>query len=359
MINVTKSYLPPIEEYQKYLSKIWENSWLTNQGPLVTELEHQLREYLGIENLLFVSNGTIALQLAIKALGLKGEIITTPFSYVATTASIIWENCTPVFADIHLENLCLNPQKIEKLITKRTTAILATHVFGIPCDVEAIEQVAIKYNLKVIYDGAHAFGVKYKNKSVFEYGDIATLSFHATKLFHTVEGGAVIVKDNELLKKIRLYRSFGHIGDHHYSIGINGKNSEFHAAMGLCNLPRVNDFIAQRKSIGNIYLSELNSLPVTFPEISGSADYNYSYFPVFFRNVEELLKTKNYLAEHQVNTRRYFYPSLNTLPYLSSSNACPVSEDIAKRVLCLPFYQQLTNENVLFICSLIKRAFML
>ena len=200
MINVTKSYLPPIEEYLKYLSGIWENSWLTNQGPLVVELEKQLKDYLGVENLLFVSNGTIAIQLAIKALELKGEIITTPFSYVATTTSVIWENCTPVFADIDKNSLCIDPDKIEKLITPDTSAILATHVFGHACDILRIEEIANKYKLKIIYDGAHAFGVKVGNESIFNFGDVSTISFHATKLFHTVEGGAIITKDKELIK---------------------------------------------------------------------------------------------------------------------------------------------------------------
>jgi dTDP-4-amino-4,6-dideoxygalactose transaminase len=357
MINVTKSYLPPIEEYQKYLSQIWESSWLTNQGPLAQELEFKLKEKLGVKNLLFVSNGTIAIQLAIKALDLKGEIITTPFSYVATTTSILWENCTPVFADIDPETCCINPLQIESLITKKTSAILATHVYGIPCDVDSIAEIAKKHNLKIIYDGAHAFGVKYKTKSVFEHGDISTLSFHATKLFHTVEGGAIIVQDDELYKKILLYRSFGHIGDDYYSIGINGKNSEFHAAMGLCNLPYIDDIITRRKTIAARYLSNLKTLPLAFPEIPESVEYNYAYFPIFFQDEKELLTVREKLSLQNINTRRYFYPSLNKLPYINSINNCPVSEDIAKRVLSLPFYPQLTFEEVDWICSLIKGVF--
>lgn len=357
MINVTKSYLPPIEEYQKYLSKIWESSWLTNQGPLAQELELKLMEHLGVKNLLFVSNGTIAIQLAIKALALKGEIITTPFSYVATTTSILWENCTPVFVDIDRGTCCINPDQIESLITKKTSAILATHVYGIPCAVEKIDEIAKKNNLKVIYDGAHAFDVKYKARSIFEYGDVSTLSFHATKLFHTVEGGAIIVQDDELYQKILLYRSFGHIGDDYYSIGINGKNSEFHAAMGLCNLTKINDIILRRKAIANQYSSNLKSLPLTFHEIPEFVEYNYAYCPVFFQSENELLNVRDKLMAQNVNTRRYFYPSLNKLPYIKSLNDCPVSEDIAKRVLCLPFYPQLTFEEVDWICSLIKEAF--
>ncbi len=357
MINVTKSFLPPIEEYQKYLEGIWKNSWLTNQGPLVQELETKLKEYLGVENLLFVSNGTIAIQLAIKALELKGEVITTPFSYVATTTSVIWENCTPVFADIDTNSLCIDPQKIEKLITPETSAILATHVFGHACDVFAIEEIAKKNNLKVIYDGAHAFGVKINNNSIFNYGDVSTISFHATKLFHTVEGGAIITRDKELIKKLYLYRSFGHIGDDYFTVGINGKNSEFHAAMGLCNLSRVDEFISQRKIVADLYISEIKSLPLKIPEISENLKYNYSYFPVLFRSEDELIKVKRQLEKNEVNTRRYFYPSLNNLPYVKSSAPCPVSEDISKRILCLPFYQELTIEQTIKICSIIKTAF--
>lgn len=356
MINVTKSYLPPIEEYQKYLSKIWESSWLTNQGPLVQELEHKLKEYLGVENLLFVSNGTIAIQIAIKALDLKGEIITTPFSYVATTSSIIWENCTPVFADIDNRSLCIDPKNIEKLITPNTTAILATHVFGHPCEVVAIQKIAEKFNLKVIYDGAHAFGVKINDLSIFTFGDVSTISFHATKLFHTVEGGAIITKDKALAEKLFLYRSFGHIGDSYFSLGINGKNSEFHAAMGLCNLPKVDGFIIQRKTITDLYKSELHSQPIDIPEVAQGITYNYSYFPVLFRSEKELMTVKTHLEKNELNTRRYFYPSLNNLPYIKLPSHCPQSENISARILCLPMYQQLPTEDVTRICSLIKEV---
>ena len=195
MINVTKTFLPPINEYIEYLEKIWESNWITNQGPLSEELESRLKDFLNVDNLLLVSNGTIALQLAIKALALKGEIITTPYSYVATTNSILWENCTPVFCDIENKTFCIDADLIESKITDNTSAIMATHVYGFPCDVEKIKSVADKHNLKIIYDGAHAFGVKFKNESLLNFGDISTVSFHATKLFHTIEGGAVICKD--------------------------------------------------------------------------------------------------------------------------------------------------------------------
>jgi dTDP-4-amino-4,6-dideoxygalactose transaminase len=357
MINVTRSYLPPLEEYTKYLQGIWERNWLTNYGPLVNELEGELKKFLGLKFLQFTSNGTIALQLAIKALGLKGEIITTPFSYVATTGAILWENCTPVFVDIEASSFCIDANKVEESITEKTTAILATHVYGLPCDVLAIDKIARKYNLKVIYDGAHAFGVKIKGESIFNYGDISTCSFHATKLFHTIEGGAIICRDQELDKKIFLLKTFGHIKDDHISTGINGKNSEFNAAMGLSILPKIGELISRRRDIAELYRKELGALSISFPDIPKHVDYNYAYFPVLFENENLLLKVKNFLADRNVNTRRYFFPSLNKLPYIASDYPCPVSEEISARILCLPFYPELTHDDILFICSLIKSLF--
>jgi dTDP-4-amino-4,6-dideoxygalactose transaminase len=228
MIPVTKTFLPQMEEYQEYIQGIWNRNWLTNNGPLVNELELRLKEYLQVKHLLFLGNGTIALQIAIKALGLKGEIITTPFSYVATTSSIVWEGCTPVFVDIDEATLNIDPEKIETAITPKTSAILATHCFGNPCDIDAIQQIADRYNLKVIYDAAHCFGTKYKGRSVFDYGDISTTSFHATKIFHTIEGGAVFTQDPDLLKKMAYMRNFGHDGPERFAeLGINGKIRSF------------------------------------------------------------------------------------------------------------------------------------
>jgi len=345
MINVTKAYLPPLEEYNFYLQKIWESSWLTNEGPLAKELEAQLKAYLDVPNFLFTSNGTIALQIPLKAMELTGEIITTPFSYVATTTAILWESATPVFADIEENTFCIDPTKIEALITPKTCAILATHVYGYPCQVEAIQKIAQQYNLKVIYDGAHAFGVKYKNKSIYHYGDVSTLSFHATKLFHTVEGGGMICHDKSLNDKLQLYKTFGHYMDDYFTIGINGKNSEFHAAMGLCNLPRVPEFILQRKLLSELYQKNLAGFKLQFPKLSEDVEYNYAYFPIILETEDCLLKLKNKLAESEINTRRYFYPSLNKLPYLKGE-PCPVSESISSRVLCLPLYQELLPEEV-------------
>lgn len=355
MINVTKTYLPPLEDYNKYLEGIWERAYVTNRGPLVLELEAQLKEYLKVKHLLFVSNGTIALQLAIKALNLTGEIITTPFSYVATTTSILWENCTPVFVDIEPNTFCINPDLIEASITELTTAILVTHVYGYPCDVNRLKVIADKHRIKLIYDGAHAFGVEVEERSLLDFGDISTLSFHATKLFHTIEGGAVVTNDDELARQIMLYHQFGHVYEDYFTMGVNGKNSEFHAAMGLCTLPLVPKFIQKRLEICALYDKELIPLGLQRPIQPDNIKYNGSYYPVLFSSEEQLLKVKNVLASNDINSRRYFYPSLNTLPYIPYIS-CPVSEDVSKRVLCLPLYYELEIEDVVRICSIIKSA---
>jgi dTDP-4-amino-4,6-dideoxygalactose transaminase len=353
MINVTKTYLPPLEEYVRYLEGIWERGWLTNHGVLTLELEQKLKEYLDVKHLYLVNNGTIALQIAIKALGLKDEIITTPFSYVATVSSIVWENCKPVFCDIIKDDFTIDVNKIEKLITRDTSAILATHVYGFPCNVEKINLIAQKHNLRVIYDAAHAFGVKYKSKSVLQYGDISTLSFHATKLFHTVEGGAVITNDDDIAHKISYMRNFGHNGpEAFFGLGINGKISEFHSAMGLCILPKIENFILIRKEIKELYDNLLKHTALVFPVITNDSNYNYSYYPVIFPSEEKLLKVRKVLNDNEVFPRRYFYPSLNSLNYVNKQDTL-VSEDISKRVLCLPIYIELDEVSVNSICNII------
>lgn len=354
-INVTKSFLPPIEEYQEIIKGIWENTWLTNNGPLVRKLEEQLKEYLNVENLLFVGNGTIAIQIALKALNLTGEIITTPFSYCATTTSILWENLQPVFVDIESKTFNINADLIEAAVTEKTSAIMATHVYGRPCDVEKIEEIAKKYNLKVIYDGAHGFGATYKGKSVLSFGDITTCSFHATKVFHSIEGGCIVCNDNDLTKKLELYRSFGHKNDDYYTMGINGKNSEFHAAMGLCNLPKVADIINNRRIVSEKYDALLNWEKLSRPtnNIAGF-EYNYAYYPVLLASEAKLLQVTEALKKEDITPRRYFYPSLNQLPYLDFYNPCPVSENIAQRALSLPLYYDLALEDVERIASIIN-----
>jgi dTDP-4-amino-4,6-dideoxygalactose transaminase len=254
MIPVTKSFLPPIEEYQTLIQKLWKSGWLTNRGVMVKELEQRINAYLGTKHMIAMTNGTLPLQIAIKALNLQGEIITTPFSYVATTSSIVWEGCTPVFVDIDPEYLTIDETKIEAAITKKTTAILATHVYGNPCNVDAIESIAKKYDLKVIYDAAHCFGVQYKGQSIFNYGDVSTCSFHATKVFHTGEGGAAFCNDEALYKDMYYHHNFGHSGpESFYNVGINAKMSELQAAMGLSVLPYMNRIIEQRRIIVDNY----------------------------------------------------------------------------------------------------------
>ena len=285
MIPVTKPFLPPKEEYEILLSGIWKRQWLTNMGPLVSDLEMRLKAHLNVSHLLFVTNGTIALQFAIKALGLRGEVITTPFSYVATTSSIVWEGCTPVFVDIDETSFNIDASKIEAAITEKTTAILATHVYGNPCDVHAIQQIADRYNLKVIYDAAHAFGVDIKGESIFNFGDISTCSTHATKLFHTVEGGFIASKDPHLLKDMAYLRNFGHDGpEKFYSLGINGKNSEFHAAMGLTNLKYLDDIVNHRKKLSERYDLKLKTFKAVKPKWHEESQNNYAYYPILFES---------------------------------------------------------------------------
>jgi dTDP-4-amino-4,6-dideoxygalactose transaminase len=276
---------------------------------------------------------------------------------VATTTAILWEKCEPVFVDINQETFCIDADLIEAKVTERTSAILATHVYGYPCDIEKIEAIAKKYNLKVIYDAAHCFGVKYKGQSIFNYGDISVTSFHATKLFHTIEGGGIFTQNTELMEKARLLHQFGHVGDDYFSEGTNAKSSEFQAAMGLCNLPTISEVIGKRKVISQTYKNLLEDLSLKYPQYEGDFEYNYSYFPVIFDSEELLLKIKNKLAENNINTRRYFYPSLNTLPYIKNHQTCKVSEDIAKRVLCLPLFLTIKNQDIISITDIIRQSY--
>jgi dTDP-4-amino-4,6-dideoxygalactose transaminase len=356
LINVTKTYLPPLEEYEQYLKIVWETNQVTNYGPLVLELEEKLRKFLGVRHIFFVTNGTIALQIAIKALDLHNDIITTPFSYVATCSSIVWEGCHPVFVDIHPETLTLDPDLIEYAITPMTTAILATHVYGYPCNVERIQQIADKHNIKVVYDAAHAFGVRYKNTSLMNYGDISTLSFHATKLFHTGEGGALVTNDDVTAQRIEYMVNFGHKGQEEFwGLGINGKNSELHAAMGLCVLPKVPDLIEKRKALCDLYDKLLKGSSLTRPLCAVDTDYNYAYYPVIFESEQAVIKAKKALNEKDIFPRRYFYPSLNSLPYVTTKRM-EVSEDISTRILCLPLSSYLLPEEVNLICETLLSA---
>jgi len=353
-IFVTKTFLPPQEEYQAYIKQIWDTDQLTNQGPLLNQLESELIQYLKIPNFQMVSNGTSALQLALRALDITdGEVITTPFTYVATTSAILWERCQPVFVDIDPNTLCIDPTKIEAAITEKTKAILAVHVFGNPCDVEEIAKIAEKHNLKVIYDAAHAFAVDYKGESILTHGDVSICSFHATKLFHTVEGGGIVVRDSKVGESINLMKRFGHEGDDHIQLGINAKTSEFHAAMGLCNLKYVDELIEKRRAITELYTQLLGDV-VTMPSTGPDVRPNYAYYPIIFKTEEKLLQTVAALQDQDIYPRRYFYPSLNELPYIEKGQTCLVSEDISRRILCLPFYADLPDADIHNIAKIVK-----
>lgn len=356
MITVTKTFLPPIAQYMHFVQRAWDKQWLTNRGELVLELEEKLRDYLKVENILIVNNGTIPLQIALKLFGNGGEIITTPFSYVATTAAIVWEHCQPVFVDIHPEFLTIDEAKIEAAITDKTTAILATHVFGNPCHVEAIAAIAQKHNLTVIYDAAHAFGVNYKGESLFNFGDVSTCSFHATKLFHTSEGGAFFCKDAAIRHRLFYSHNFGHNGPHDFhGVGINAKISELQAAMGLAVFEHLPEIISARKEIVSFYRDHLDFTKLTTIKIRENTVWNYSYYPIIFESEEQLLKTEQLLIQNDIMPRRYFYPSLNTLSYCKGSSM-PVSEKVAATVLCLPLYVGLEKESQEKIVSLINAS---
>lgn len=355
MINVTKTFLPPQEEYNAILKRSWDAGWITNRGSLVLELEENLKNFLNVSNVVAMTNGTLPLQIAIKALGLWGEIITTPFSYVATTSSIVWEGCVPVFVDIHPEYLTIDETKIEAAISPRTSAILATHVFGNPCAVEAIEKIALKHRLKVIYDAAHCFGVRYKGKSIFEYGDVSICSFHATKLFHTGEGGAIFCQDKTLQKQLYNYHNFGHNGPlAFHGLGINAKMSELQAAMGLAVLPYMEFILKERKQVVAYYDQHLDFNKLQKLKLREGTAWNYSYYPVIFESEAQLLKAEQALNAQQIFPRRYFYPGLNSLPYVATA-AVPVSDSIYKRVLCLPLSHDLKKNELYFLTSILNK----
>lgn len=356
MINVTKTFFPPIEDYHFQVERIWQNQWLTNRGELVLELEEKLKTFLKTNSILITNNGTIPIQIALKLLGKGGEIITTPFSYVATTASIVWENCIPIFVDIHPDYLTIDETKIEVAITSKTTAILATHVFGNPCAIEKIEQIAQKHNLKVIFDAAHCFGVKYKGKSVFEYGDVSTCSFHATKLFHTGEGGALFCNDKSLMDQLFYSHNFGHNGPlAFHGLGINGKISELQAAMGLAVLPYIEHIVKERRREVDYYNAHLDFTSLKKMKLRENTEWNYSYYPVILENEAQLLKVQKKLNDNAVFPRRYFYPSLNTIEY-TKRQTMPFSESIASRILCLPLYVGLQEKDLERICEIINQT---
>jgi dTDP-4-amino-4,6-dideoxygalactose transaminase len=360
MINVTKSSLPELEKYVEYLKKIWSTRILTNDGEFVQSLERKLDEYLNVRNLVLVSNGTLALQIALKALDLEGEVITTPFTFAATTNVILWEGLTPVFADIDPETFNIDPQKVEEKISEETSAILAVHVYGNPCYVQALQKIAKRHGLRLIYDAAHAFGVEYNDQPVLNYGDISCLSFHATKVFNTIEGGAMVAKDPALVERLRLLRNHGIKSEEEVVVpGINAKMNEFQAAMGLCNLPNIDERIQQRRMICECYREELSE-HVTLQRIIASK-YNYSYMPVCFENAEKRDQIYSELVKNGVKPRKYFYPLTVNFDYFKVENSDLVKKydlecafDISNRILCLPLYPDLGAENARRIANIIQ-----
>jgi dTDP-4-amino-4,6-dideoxygalactose transaminase len=356
MINVTKTSLPNKEKYKQYVDEIYTNGWVTNNGPLVQKLEKRLAEYLGVKNIVLVSNGTVALEIAYRTLGLKGFVVTTPFSFVATTSSLVTNGILPIFADIDPKTLNIDPHCIEQAITPNTSAILSVHVFGNACDVESIGAIAKQHDLKVVYDAAHAFDVEHKGQSVLNYGDISTLSFHATKLFHSIEGGALIINDDALVEKARYLINFGiKNAEEIPHLGTNAKMNEFEAAMGLCVLDDIEEIQSARKKVYELYTNELCGY-VQFQEQNPDATQNYSYFPVVFESEEQLQKVQKALNEQDIFPRRYFYPSLDTLSYIEPKQQCSISREISKRILCLPMYADLLRDDQLRIITILKGA---
>lgn len=354
MINVTKTYLPDKEKYKKYIDEIYANGWVTNNGPMVKLLEKRLADYLGVKNIVLVSNGTVALEIAYRTLGIEGDVITTPFSFVATTSSLVTNGLNPVFADIDTQTLNIDSNNIESMKTKTTSAIVPVHVFGNACEVEKIDTLAKKYNLKVVYDAAHAFGVKYKGESLLNYGDISTLSFHATKIFHSIEGGALIINDDGLVEKARYLINFGIKNTEEIpELGINAKMNEFEAAMGLCVLDDMQELNINRKVVSEIYKKELKGV-VKFQEQNEHSVPNYSYFPIILESEEQLKKLEKALSKKEIFPRRYFYPSLDALNYISAKQFCKKSRDIASRILCLPMYPELDSADQIKIIEIIK-----
>ncbi len=355
-VYVTQPSLAPLDEFVSYLQRIWESGVVTHNGPFLQQLETEVNAKTGLQDSVVVGNGTIALQLAIKALEIQGEIITTPFSWIATTSAIQWEGCQPVFVDVNEETFNMDPGKIETAITPRTKAIMPVHVFSNPVDTVRIEEIARRHNLFVIYDAAHAFGITHHGKSILSYGDVSCTSFHATKIFNSGEGGACFAHDKQLTAKLRQLRFFGHndkmeiAGD-----GLNGKMTEIHAALGLANLPYLDSVIEKRKQIYELYHSLLAETNIQFQRFDNGA-YNYSYMPIVFETEKLLKNTIHNLLSENIVPRRYFYPSLNTIIALTSLSPMPASESLARRILCLPSFNTLSVSVIEKTCAIIMKS---
>jgi Predicted pyridoxal phosphate-dependent enzyme apparently involved in regulation of cell wall biogenesis len=364
MITVTRPFLPPLEEFTDLLKDIWDSKWLTNNGPYHNKLEEALCKYLEVPYISLFSNGTLALVTALQALGIKGEVITTPYSFIATTHSLWWNGLKPVFVDIDPESTNIDYSKIEAAITEQTSAILPVHVYGTPCNIEEIQRIAVKHNLKVIYDAAHAFGVKKDGTSLVNYGDLSILSFHATKVYSTIEGGAIISHSAEMKHHIDNLKNFGFQDETIIEEpGINAKLNEVQAAYGLLQLKYVDRLIEQRNIIATIYRNELKSIKgIRYLDLLSGVKENYAYFPIFVDEKQYGISrdTLYYkLQNYNIYGRRYFYPLISNFePYCNLSSAessnLPIASRIAQEVICLPIYPDLDKDDVFKICNLIK-----
>ena len=358
-IFVTKATLPPKEEFLQYVDKIWDSAWLTNMGDVHNELEKNLSEFMDDMEIVLTVNGHLALELALQSLKIKGEVITTPFTFASTTHAIVRNGLNPVFCDIKKDDFTIDPEKIEKLINKNTKAIMPVHVYGNICDVEAIESIAKKYGLYVIYDAAHTFGERYKGKSVADFGDMSVFSFHATKVFNTIEGGAIALRDRNIRKSLDFLKNFGIADKENVPyVGSNAKMNEFAAAMGLCNMRHLPEYIEKRRHISEIYTERLSDLKgIRLNKYNNDTVYNYAYFPIVVENGDrdELYKS---LARENIFARKYFYPCTNAYECYSKSfdaNDTPIASDISKKVLTLPIYPDLEATDVERICDIIRR----
>lgn len=363
-IQVTKAFLPPMEEYIEVISGIWKNNWLTNQGPIHEQFREKLEQYLKVSNITLFVNGHMALDVALKSLGLKGEVITTPFTFASTTHAITMNGLNPVFCDIKPDNYTIDENKIEALISEKTCAILPVHVYGNPCNVEKLQKIAEKHKLLLIYDAAHVFGVEYNGRPVCNYGDVSMFSFHATKVFNSIEGGALVYNDSKLERQFNIYKNFGITGPETVeAIGLNAKMNEFAAAMGLCNLKYVDQEIEKRKIVVNMYRQCLKNIPgIKYVEDMPNVKHNYAYFPIIIQSeVFGLTRDEVYekLKQYNIFTRKYFYPLVTDFDcYKNHYNSwdTPIAKYVSQNVLTLPVYSSLTKDEIIHICEILERS---
>ncbi len=350
-IYITKSRMPNEDFFFRQCKDIFQSSWITNNGQYVRKLEYLLSTYLGVSHLLACNNGTTSLMLALQCAGLAGKkVAVTPYTYVATLSALLWLGCEPIFIDIDPESLCLSPDLLRDRLKKEPdiAGVLPVHVYGLACDVESLESICKEHGVILVYDAAQAFGSRYKGRSLLDYGDYSICSFHATKIFHTAEGGCVVSHSAEAHKALSLARAFGHINDDHYSLGINAKMSELHAALGLSLLAGTDEEIARRRELHVIYDQALDGLPLKRPAIRDGLEWNNAYYPILLPDEESRIRVEQALSAQDIIPRRYFYPALNNQPYLKDEwkASCPIAENITLHVLCLPLCGEFSEECI-------------